>query len=152
MRSFHRPPVPDLAEPVGTLKLIAGGNPPAGYLICDGSEVDPEQYPDLAAFLGGDPPVLPDFRDRALVGAGGQYAAGDAVGQDVVEPERSDDRVEYSRVVKAKEATQGTDFWVNPWEFDVDRFTQDHPDDPTQSRGRVDVRQASRAVSVCIKW
>ena len=76
MRSYHR----GKAEPVGTLRMVAGANPPPGYLVCDGSTFDGGKYPRLADYLGGT--TLPDYRDRALVGAGGSYAAGDGFGAD----------------------------------------------------------------------
>lgn len=54
---------------VGDLKPTIRATAPAGWLICDGSPFDAATYPELAAALGG--AVLPDFRDRFPIGAGG---------------------------------------------------------------------------------
>jgi microcystin-dependent protein len=62
--------------PVGTITAYAHkyGGAPTGWLVCDGSEVTSEQFPDLAAVLCGMylPPTfaLPDLRGRFIVGTG----------------------------------------------------------------------------------
>lgn len=52
------------AEPIGTLRSIVNGNngvAPVGYLKCDGSTFDTNQYPVLYAYLNSD--TLPVIRD-----------------------------------------------------------------------------------------
>lgn len=40
--------------PVGSIIAYGGSTPPPGWLLCDGQEVQQEQYPDLYAVLGGE--------------------------------------------------------------------------------------------------
>jgi hypothetical protein len=65
----------------GTIAFYAGGTVPDGWLVCDGSELDIEEYPELYAALGGADkywsPVnnagtfnIPDLRGRFLRGWG----------------------------------------------------------------------------------
>lgn len=59
-----------LLRPVGEVTMWYGSSAstPDGWLICDGSSFDGDQFPDLEAVLGGT--VLPDFTDRFPIGAG----------------------------------------------------------------------------------
>ena len=59
--------------PLGTIIPFYGLNIPAGYLPCDGSQFNTDQYPALAMFLETN--VLPDFRETVPVGIG-QRASG----------------------------------------------------------------------------
>ena len=67
----------DLAVPIGAIMPYAGLNVPAGYLLCDGSEVEKAKYSKLYDVLGntyGTPTrgvntfVLPDLRGRFPLG------------------------------------------------------------------------------------
>ena len=71
--------VSDLGVPIGAIMPYAGQTPPEGYLLCDGSEIDRQQYPDLFAVIGtqytGPSPLqgidtfrLPDLRGRFGLG------------------------------------------------------------------------------------
>jgi len=75
--------------PIGSIIMWAGdaSNVPIGWLLCDGSPLDPVAYPDLTTLLGsafGVTPapngypvgttLLPDMRDRFVVGAGTTYS------------------------------------------------------------------------------
>lgn len=71
--------VGDLGVPIGTVFPYAGTTPPLGYLLCDGSEVDQQQFPDLFVILGttynGTTSLLglgtfrlPDLRGRFALG------------------------------------------------------------------------------------
>lgn len=42
----------DLGVPIGAIMPYAGANVPYGYLLCDGSEVQKSQYPDLYDVIG----------------------------------------------------------------------------------------------------
>ncbi|MCC6156125.1 MAG: tail fiber protein [Candidatus Hydrogenedentes bacterium] len=75
--------------PVGTIIDLGHGTLPSGYLLCDGSNKNTADYPDLAAALGttwGSPGAglftLPSFARRARVGSGGAGTGtlGNAVG------------------------------------------------------------------------
>lgn len=65
--------------PVGSMIDFAGTVAPAGYLVCDGTEVDQTTYAALFAVIGNtwgvavDPTkfVLPNFQRRVAVGSGG---------------------------------------------------------------------------------
>jgi microcystin-dependent protein len=76
--------------PSGGMFDWAGGAPPEGFLLCDGTAVSRETYADLFLALGtiwgaGDGSTtfnLPDFRGRATIGAGaGPGLSGRTVGQ-----------------------------------------------------------------------
>jgi microcystin-dependent protein len=62
----------------GMIVPFGGAEAPEGWLLCDGSEVSSEDYPDLFAVIGtvygaGTPPngfLLPDLRGRHTLGAG----------------------------------------------------------------------------------
>lgn len=66
-----------------------GIDPPAGWLFCLGQAISRSTYASLFATLGGtwgqgDLSTtfnLPDFRDRALIGSGGDWANGVLVGE-----------------------------------------------------------------------
>lgn len=71
--------VGDLGVPIGGILPFAGSVPPLGYLLCDGSELDQQQYPDLYAVIGaiynGQEPLrgintfrIPDLRGRFALG------------------------------------------------------------------------------------
>lgn len=62
--------------PVGVVSPYAGSTAPTGWLLCDGSAYSKTDYPELFLCLNyayggsGDTFLVPDFRDRAPVGAG----------------------------------------------------------------------------------
>lgn len=68
--------VGDLAVPIGALMPFAGALPPTGYLLCDGSEVEKDRFPELFVAIGsiyGTPLLssnfkLPDMRGRFALG------------------------------------------------------------------------------------
>lgn len=71
--------VADLGVPIGAIFPFTGNNVPAGYLLCDGSEVEIVRYPDLFNIIGtiynGITPLtgigtyrLPDLRGRFPLG------------------------------------------------------------------------------------
>jgi microcystin-dependent protein len=69
--------VGDLAVPIGGIMVFAGQNAPYGFLLCDGSEVEIDKYPDLydiigatygAGTLGFRTFKLPDLRGRFALG------------------------------------------------------------------------------------
>jgi microcystin-dependent protein len=68
--------VGDLAVPVGALMPYAGASAPTGYLLCDGSEVEKDRFPELFVAIGsiyGTPLLssnfkLPDLRGRFALG------------------------------------------------------------------------------------
>lgn len=71
--------VADLAVPIGAILPYAGTNPPYGYLLCDGSEVERTKFSDLydvigTTYNGANPLIgvgtyrLPDLRGRFPLG------------------------------------------------------------------------------------
>jgi len=71
--------VGDLGIPIGAIMPYAGLTPPPGFLLCDGSEVQRSQFPDLFNIIGdfynGVAPLLgintfrvPDLRGRFALG------------------------------------------------------------------------------------
>jgi microcystin-dependent protein len=77
----------DLAVPIGAILPYAGGTPPDGYLLCDGSEIERSKYGDLydiigviyngsAALLGVGTFRLPDLRGRFALGKDNMDNAG----------------------------------------------------------------------------
>lgn len=79
--------VGDLGVPIGAILPYAGANPPAGYLFCDGSEVEQSKYGDLydvisTTYNGTAPLVgvgtfrLPDLRGRFALGRDNMDNAG----------------------------------------------------------------------------
>lgn len=71
--------VSDLGIPLGGIIPYAGITPPVGFLLCDGSEIQQSQYPELYAIIGdfynGIEPLLglgtfrlPDLRGRFALG------------------------------------------------------------------------------------
>ena len=73
--------VGDLAVPVGAIMPYAGAAAPPGYLLCDGSEVEKDRFPELFVAFGGEttpnlygtPQLssnfkLPDLRGRFALG------------------------------------------------------------------------------------
>lgn len=73
--------VGDLAVPVGAIMPFAGAVAPTGYLLCDGSEVEKDRFPELFVAFGGETSVnlygtpllssnfkLPDLRGRFALG------------------------------------------------------------------------------------
>ena len=71
----------DLGIPIGAILPYAGPNPPRGFLLCDGSEVEIAKYPDLWRIIrdiyNGSTPLLgpsgrtfrvPDLRGRFTLG------------------------------------------------------------------------------------
>lgn len=69
--------VGDLAVPIGGLIPFAGVNPPDGWLLCDGGEVEKDRYQELYLLIGdlyGTPTnsaffKLPDLRGRFPMGS-----------------------------------------------------------------------------------
>lgn len=57
--------------PVGTVVPYAGKQLPQGWLWCDGSTFDEDDYPDLHDVLGSS--TLPNLKNRFIVGAGDTY-------------------------------------------------------------------------------
>ena len=53
--------------PAGIMQMFAGNTIPAGWLLCDGSTISEENYPELVAVLGGT--QLPNLIDRFLQGS-----------------------------------------------------------------------------------
>jgi microcystin-dependent protein len=76
--------------PIGGIVQYAGASVPtslSGWLVCDGSQFDGTEYPELAGVVGetygaksGDLYRLPDLRNNVTVGAGDLYSAGAAGG------------------------------------------------------------------------
>ena len=68
---------------VGEIKMWPVATPPAGYLVCDGSQVSRTTYAALFALVGtafgaGDGSTtfnLPNYTNRMAIGAGGLYSA-----------------------------------------------------------------------------
>lgn len=56
------------STPVGVVQAYVGAAAPDGWLLCDGSTFDVDDYPKLYALLGRD--TVPDLRECTLVGAG----------------------------------------------------------------------------------
>ena len=54
--------------PIGTVLANMATTTPANFLLCDGSEFDETEYPELYEALGTN--KVPDLREVALVGAG----------------------------------------------------------------------------------
>lgn len=75
--------------PIGAIQAFGGETAPEGWLICDGSAVSRETYPDLFKVIGtaygsGDGSTtfnLPDQRGRVLIGTGGGYSLGATGGE-----------------------------------------------------------------------
>lgn len=79
--------VADLAVPIGAILPYAGVNPPTGYLLCDGSEVEISKFGDLydvisttyngtASLVGVNTFRLPDLRGRFPLGKDNMDNAG----------------------------------------------------------------------------
>ena len=77
----------DLAVPIGAILPYAGGTPPDGYLLCDGSEIERSKFTDLfdvigviyngvAPLLGSGTFRLPDLRGRFALGKDNMDNAG----------------------------------------------------------------------------
>lgn len=68
--------------PTGVVIDYAGGSPPAGWLLCDGTSYPTATFPDLFAAIGylwggsGANFNVPDLRSRVTVGAGDNPAPG----------------------------------------------------------------------------
>lgn len=66
------------SQPPGIVSFTASATPPEGWLLCDGSYVDEDEYPELFEAIGwnfqSNPPTgtfrLPDMRSRLPIGAG----------------------------------------------------------------------------------
>lgn len=75
---------------VGLVLEFGGSSAPAGFLLCDGSEVSRETYADLFAVCGtryGTPSSnlvfkLPDVRGRVLIGESSTLSVGDSGGSE----------------------------------------------------------------------
>lgn len=76
--------------PVGMIVPFGGTIAPAGYLMCDGSDYDPLDYPELFAQIAyyfgnvGGNFAVPSLIDRNVVGSGGLYSVGDVGGEETV--------------------------------------------------------------------
>ncbi len=78
--------------PTGAISMYAGTEAPAGWLMCDGSEVSRTEYADLFAVIGtaygaGDGATtfcVPDLRGRFALGVGGEHAMGGTGGSETV--------------------------------------------------------------------
>ncbi|WP_322154346.1 phage tail protein [Paratractidigestivibacter sp.] len=78
--------------PTGAISMYAGTEAPAGWLMCDGSEVSRTEYADLYAVIGtaygeGDGATtfcVPDLRGRFALGVGGEHAMGGTGGSETV--------------------------------------------------------------------
>lgn len=74
---------------IGAIIAFPNDAVPDGMLICDGATHDRSDYPDLYDALhvsyqtNATQFVVPDLRDRFIVGAGNNYALADAGGEDV---------------------------------------------------------------------
>lgn len=76
-------------EPPGTLRPLAHGSVPPGWLLCDGAAISRTTYAALFAKIGttwgpGNGATtfnLPDGRDRSLIGASGTRALGTTGGE-----------------------------------------------------------------------
>ena len=77
----------DLAVPIGAILPYAGGTPPDGYLLCDGSEIERSKFSDLfdvigviyngsSALAGVNTFRLPDLRGRFALGKDNMDNAG----------------------------------------------------------------------------
>ena len=77
----------DLAVPIGAILPYAGGTPPDGYLLCDGSEIERSKFGDLfdvigviyngsSALVGVNTFRLPDLRGRFALGKDNMDNAG----------------------------------------------------------------------------
>jgi microcystin-dependent protein len=70
------PQGPSGAAPVGTIVMYAAATPPAGWLICDGSQYSTTTYPALAAVIGSTygnvsgNPLLPNLSGSFPMGVG----------------------------------------------------------------------------------
>jgi microcystin-dependent protein len=80
---------------IGEIKLIAGSNPPAGWKLCDGAQLEVDSffalYEVIGTAYGGDGTILfglPNFKGRAQLGIGATapgphvYEVGDAGGEE----------------------------------------------------------------------
>lgn len=80
-----------MADLPGVPIPYAGVTIPGGYIACDGAGYDPADYPSLFGAIGylwggsGSTFHVPDFRTKALVGAGGGHAVGASFGAASVE-------------------------------------------------------------------
>jgi len=52
--------------PVGSIAVIPKHTTPSGWLVCNGSTFDTDQFPELFAYLGTD--TLPNLQGRAVFG------------------------------------------------------------------------------------
>ena len=65
--------------PIGTVQMWVTGTPPDGWLLCDGSTENVNDYPDLGSLLGGSPGgqfSLPDLSGRFPLGVGNNGLGG----------------------------------------------------------------------------
>lgn len=75
--------------PIGGIATYGGATVPDGWLLCDGSTVSRELYPDLFEVIGtvfgeGDGSStfnVPDYRDKFALGAGGDVALAETGGE-----------------------------------------------------------------------
>lgn len=76
LQAITPPTVEEGQVPVGTILHYAGAEAPDGWMICDGRELDSEEYSSLFETIGytyggsNSKFKLPDFRETAAVGVG----------------------------------------------------------------------------------
>lgn len=74
--------------PAGLINAFDLTNAPTGYLLCDGSSVDKNDYPELFEAIGyrhggsDDNFNLPDLRGRMIIGVSGSHAIGSKSGSE----------------------------------------------------------------------
>jgi len=80
--------VQTITAPTGSLIMWPTGNPPSGYLLCNGAAISRTTFSSLFSVIGitfgsGNGSTtfnLPNYTNRLPVGAGGLYSAGDTGG------------------------------------------------------------------------
>ena len=105
--------------PVGTLISQYKKVPMSGYLYCDGSTFDENDYPALYMYLGTN--VLPDYRECVMVGAE-QNTTDTIITHDVyTEGEFKDDQLQdHKHSVNHYRISQGTGVGVSIPDYEAD--------------------------------
>ena len=125
-----------VSAPVGTLITQYKKVPMSGYLYCDGSTFDENNYPALYMYLGTN--VLPDYRECVMVGAE-QNTTDTITTHDVYgEGEFKDDQIqEHKHYSKMFSVTQGQNTGAN-----IADYTTDINDNSSNSRYTLNVANA----------